>query len=257
VLPAVFSRAYLVMSLAAIGRFAEGHRIGEEALDLARSTNHPDTMLWAFRGLGQFYLEQGEAERAVNLLERALSLCRASDLPVYIPPVTSALGFAYAMAGRLAEALPLLERAAQEEGTRQQVINHAPVVLRLAEAYVLADRTEDAATSAARGLDLARRWGDRAQEAHALRILGEIAMHRGAADHRQAADLYDQVLSLAASLAMRPLIAHCHLGLGQLYRRTGRSEQAHEHLTTATTMYREMGMTYWLEQAEAELRELA
>jgi len=27
------------------------------------------------------------------------------------------------------------------------------------------------------------------------------------------------------------------------------------HLTTATTMYREMGMTYWLEQAEAAMRE--
>ena len=34
------------------------------------------------------------------------------------------------------------------------------------------------------------------------------------------------------------------------YLRTGKHEQAHEHLTTATTMYREMGMTYWLEQAE-------
>jgi hypothetical protein len=48
---------------------------------------------------------------------------------------------------------------------------------------------------------------------------------------------------------MRPLVAHCHLGLGKLYRRTGMREQAQEHLTTATTMYREMGMTYWIEKA--------
>jgi len=41
-----------------------------------------------------------------------------------------------------------------------------------------------------------------------------------------------------------------HLGLGKFYRRTGQREQAQEHLTTATTMYREMGMTYWLEKAE-------
>jgi hypothetical protein len=39
------------------------------------------------------------------------------------------------------------------------------------------------------------------------------------------------------------LVAHCHLGLGKLYRRTGKREQAQEHFTTATTMYREMGMT--------------
>jgi hypothetical protein len=56
---------------------------------------------------------------------------------------------------------------------------------------------------------------------------------------------------------MRPLVAHCHLGLGKLYRRTDKREQAQERLTTATTMYREMDMGFWLEQAEAEIRELA
>ena len=52
---------------------------------------------------------------------------------------------------------------------------------------------------------------------------------------------------------MRPLVAHCHLGLGKLSRRTGKREQAQEHLTIATAMYREMGMTYWLEQAAANM----
>jgi hypothetical protein len=57
---------------------------------------------------------------------------------------------------------------------------------------------------------------------------------------------------------MRPLIAHCHLGLGKIFRRTGKRKlaQAREHVATATTMYRDMGMTYWLEQAEAETRQL-
>jgi len=53
---------------------------------------------------------------------------------------------------------------------------------------------------------------------------------------------------------MRPLVAHCHLGLGKLYRRTGKREQAQEHLTTATTMYRERDMRFWLEKAEVEMR---
>jgi hypothetical protein len=57
---------------------------------------------------------------------------------------------------------------------------------------------------------------------------------------------------------MRPLVAHCHLGLGTLCRRTGNRREAQEqHLTTATTMYREMDMGFWLEQAEAEMRKLA
>jgi hypothetical protein len=52
---------------------------------------------------------------------------------------------------------------------------------------------------------------------------------------------------------MRPLIAHCHLGLGRLCRRVRNQQQAGEHFGIATTMYREMGMTYWLERAVADL----
>ena len=59
---------------------------------------------------------------------------------------------------------------------------------------------------------------------------------------------------LADELGMRPLVAHCHLALGKLYRRTGQRERAHEHLGTATAMYREMDMPFWLEQAEQEMR---
>ena len=51
---------------------------------------------------------------------------------------------------------------------------------------------------------------------------------------------------------MRPLVAHCHLGLGRLYRGGGKNEQAREHLTTATAMYRDMEMTSCLEKAETE-----
>jgi hypothetical protein len=50
---------------------------------------------------------------------------------------------------------------------------------------------------------------------------------------------------------MRHLVAHCQLGLGRLCKRTGRHEHAREHLTMAMTMFREMGMTFWLEKAEA------
>jgi hypothetical protein len=61
------------------------------------------------------------------------------------------------------------------------------------------------------------------------------------------------VLTLAEP---RGNVAHCHLGLGKLYRRTNMHDQALEHLATATTMYRDMGMTYWLEKAEAEVTNL-
>jgi hypothetical protein len=55
---------------------------------------------------------------------------------------------------------------------------------------------------------------------------------------------------------MRPLVVHCHLGLGKLYRQTGKRQEGQEHLSTATTMYREMDMRFWLENADAEMAAL-
>jgi hypothetical protein len=56
---------------------------------------------------------------------------------------------------------------------------------------------------------------------------------------------------------MRPLMAHCHLGLGKLSLRTDKRDQARAHLTTATALYREMDMRFWLEQAEAQMNSSA
>jgi len=64
---------------------------------------------------------------------------------------------------------------------------------------------------------------------------------------------YREALALAAQHASphRPL----HLGLGRVFQRRGTREQAQEHLTTATTMYRDMDMRFWLEQAETEMKD--
>jgi tetratricopeptide (TPR) repeat protein len=92
--------------------------------------------------------------------------------------------------------------------------------------------------------------------AEARHLLGEIATQPDHCDTESGEAYYREALALANPRSMRPLAAHCHLGLGKLYRRTEKREQAEEHLATATTMYREMGMTYWLEKADAEISNL-
>ena len=117
-------------------------------------------------------------------------------------------------------------------------------------------RREKAKEVARRALDLARNNKERGNEAYAVRLLGEIAAHKDFPDVGEAEDHYRQALALAEELGMRPLIAHCHVGLGKLYRRSGNQQQAKAHLTDGVAMMREMEMGLWLEQAEAELKEL-
>jgi tetratricopeptide (TPR) repeat protein len=114
----------------------------------------------------------------------------------------------------------------------------------------LGRRIDEAASHAREALALTRRLRARGSEAHALCLAGDVASTGGAED---AEGYYREALALAGQLGMRPLVAHCHLGLAKLYRRAGKRQEAQEHLTTATTMYRKMDMRFWLEQAEAEM----
>jgi len=118
----------------------------------------------------------------------------------------------------------------------------------------VAGRIDEATSHAREALALTRRLGARGSEAHALHLLGDIATHPNRFDAESGEAYYRETLALAEPRGMRPLVAHCPLGLGKLYQRTGHREKAREHLTAATTMYREMDMRFWVEQAEAELR---
>jgi Tetratricopeptide repeat len=92
---------------------------------------------------------------------------------------------------------------------------------------------------------LSRRLGARPADAHALCLAGDVA---SAGDAEGAEGCYRAALTLAQELGLRPRTAHCHLGLTTLYRRTGNRERVEEHVTAATTMYREMKMSSWLER---------
>ena len=67
---------------------------------------------------------------------------------------------------------------------------------------------------------------------------------------------YRDAIRVADEVGLRPMVARSRLGLGRLHARAGRKREAGEHLATAATMFREMRMTYWLEQAENEIGEL-
>ena len=125
----------------------------------------------------------------------------------------------------------------------------------LCEAQLLAREPDQAFVLAERALTLSRERHERATEARIVFLLGEISAQRVDRDEPAGERHYHAALALAAELGLRPLVAHCHLGLGRLWR-TSNPRVAGEHVSTATTMFREMGMRFWLEQAEAEMKEL-
>jgi tetratricopeptide (TPR) repeat protein len=251
--PAVVSRAWLARCLAELGAFPEGVAYGEEAVRIAEVIEHPVSRVLAYLGVGFLALRTRDFFRAIPVFERCLNLCRVYNVQLWFPETASALGCAYACAGHVTEALPLLEEAEQSGAALGTMGGQSLWVGYVSEAYLLAGHMEEAIQFAGRALALARAHKERGHEAWALRLLGEIAAHQNPPEIEPAALHYRPALALAAELGMRPLMAHCHLGLGMLYAQSDQREQARTELSTAIALYRAMEMTFWLPQAESAL----
>jgi tetratricopeptide (TPR) repeat protein len=208
--------------------------------------------------IGVVYRQQGALHTAIPMLERGLALCQSVNIANFFPLTASSLGVAYALAGRVAEALPLLDQVLERVAFGRSVIFHrrAVVLTELSEALLLVGRVDEASALAERLRELSRTHTGRGYQAHACRLLGEVARRREPPDVDQAVSHYRQALALAEELGMRPLQAHCRLGLGTVYAQTGQRAQAQAELSAAIDLYHAMDMTFWLPQAEAVLAQV-
>jgi tetratricopeptide (TPR) repeat protein len=253
-----FHRFWLVLSLAELGRFAEAAQYEAEALQLAGPTQRAYTVALAHSGAGRLHLLKGDWAKARSLIEHGIAAFRTGNIVIDLPGAVASSTWALAQLGPSSEALTRLlegEELLERQAARGIVHHLGWAYCVLGRAYLLLGR-----------LDEARRLADKAVgssprqlgfAAHRVHLFGDIATHPDRFDAESGEAHYRKALALAEPLGMRPLVAHCHLGLGKLYLHTGQREQAHEHLTIATKLYREMDMRFWLEQAEDGMKESA
>ncbi len=247
----VFIRQWLVLSLADLGRFGEAAPHEAELLLLAGAAQHPFTIGEAYNAASVLHLRRGDWAKASSLIEHSIAAFREGNVVIVLPVMLASSAMVFGQVGEVSEALTRFRECEQLlEHLASRGVVFTPYGS-LGRAALLLGRLDEAQTLGERVLE--RSPSRHGVVANALHLLGDIATHPDRFDAESGAARYRQALALAEPRGMRPLVAHCHLGLGKLYRRTRQRERAHEHLTTATTMYREMGMTYWLEQAAMEL----
>jgi class 3 adenylate cyclase/tetratricopeptide (TPR) repeat protein len=248
---AAWPRAWLALSLCHLGRFAEGLSYAEEALQIAEAVDHLHTLCESYSALGGVHLEQGNLDLALRAFERGLALLRPHN--VRDANLLSGLGYSYALSGRLSEALSLLEESTERETSISSMgLGLSVRTTRVAATYLLAGRADEAMRRAQGAVELSTKYEEPANRALALKTLADVTMRVDAVGATIAAGHYTKSLALANELGMRPLVAHCHAGLGRLYRHAGKPGESSRHRATASTMYSEMGMTYWSEQMERD-----
>ncbi len=247
---------FLPTSEAEVGRFADALSDGEILMGRAEAAGNPYAVEVMCVGLGYAHVRRGVPAHAIPLLERGMKLCQTYAIDIQVPWTASSLGLAYALAGRHEEGVAHAEEAVKR-GEALGLTRYQPLRMTLlANVYLLAGRRDDAHTAAQQALELARRYHERGPEAWALYLLAASAQVSQSAGGEELGQAYLIALRRSEELGMRPLTAHCHLGLGQLYALVREAPKAREHLAQALALYREMGMQHWPEQAEAELRAL-
>jgi class 3 adenylate cyclase/tetratricopeptide (TPR) repeat protein len=246
----MFDRGWLIMSLAELGRFTEAAKYESEAIQIADATEHAYTIGWAHFAASVPHLLKGDWLKARALVEHWIVTVRSGNVALHLPWAVAASAWALAQIGETEQAL---ERVHEAEELLERQAAHG-IVSHRGWAYHAAGRACWVLGQCERAGHLAERAVGTSQHqpgfaAHALHLLGDLASQSDQFDPESSTAHYREALALAQKHGMRPLIAHCHLGLGKVYSRIGKPE-AHKNLATAATMYREMDMAFWLKQAE-------
>jgi class 3 adenylate cyclase/tetratricopeptide (TPR) repeat protein len=250
----VYARSWLVMSLAELGLFDEAIEHATEAIRIAETTKHAYTIGLAHRAAGTLYLLKGDWTNARSLLEHGVTVLRSASVVLSLGPALASSAWALAQLGETGEALSPLREGGQ---IAERLAAMGRLQLRgwdfhaLARACLLLGRLDEARSLVEHAVELISSQPGAA--AHALHLLGDIATHPDRFDAECGEAQYRKALTLAEMRGMRPLIAHCHLGLGKIYRTTGRYREAEEFFTTATAMYRQMDMGFWVKQVAVEI----
>jgi DNA-binding SARP family transcriptional activator len=250
----VYDRVFLMRSLAELGRFGQAVRYGAEAVGLAEPTRRAYPIGMALWTSGTVHLVKGDWANARRLIEHGVAVLRTADAVLALPWAIAQAAWVLAQLGESREALNRLREgeelgeglAARDiigaSGARYHALGRTCLLLgELDEAWRLGERAVEGSP---------RQPGD---AAHALHLLGDIATHPARLDAERAEAFYLRALALAEPRDMRPLVAHCHLGLGRVSRLLARRDHAREHLRAAATMYRDMDMAFWSGHAQAEL----
>ena len=245
VFPAVTVRGVLAAAWAEQGRFATALQMGEEAVRIAESLRHPHSLVQSIAYLAYVHQRRAGHVEVQALCRRGIALAvQDAGTILEVPMLRAFLGHTLVHSGAVEEGLQSIKDGIQAQTAIGVRAGLASPVSLLSDALLVANRLDEAVAEAERARGLAADCGERRGDATFHQLMGDIAARRDPPAIELAEASYRQSVALATELGLRPIVAHCHRGLGTLYQRMGRSEQAKQHLDTAATMYREMGMPY-------------
>lgn len=248
-LPLIETRSRLAVSLAQLGRFTEAAGYATEALQLAEPTNCTFTVGQANVAAATVHLLKEDWGRSHSLVDHGVAVLRDGNVVNVLPYAVGTSAWVWAHLHHGTEAIKLIqegERLVEHQVEAGWVGQVGWAYYVLGRACLVLGRIEQASRLADRAIVFSPSHAGTA--GHAQCLLGDIAIHPNGLGAESAQMHYRNALALAEPRGMRPLIAHCHRGLGKAYQQTGQLGKARGHLAAATRTYRDMNMRLGAEE---------
>jgi transcriptional regulator with AAA-type ATPase domain/tetratricopeptide (TPR) repeat protein len=247
---------WLGQALSNLGELDRAIAYTDLGVQAADDSEHPQAQAIAYTLAAIPRVYRGDVEEAVSLTRRALDLCETKGLLTWLPGASSTLGWALAAAGRLEEGLPYLERGPSILATVGVRTHLALMYVRWAEGLLRAGRSGESCEIARRAIDTARACGERGHEGEGYYALACALASADSPNRESARASFEQARLRAQELGMRPLLARCYQGLGELDRRGGDEIRAREQLAVAADLFRDIGVRRLLKRTPVEQEEV-
>jgi tetratricopeptide (TPR) repeat protein len=252
-LPSVYAQAGMAISLAELGSFPQAIQAGRQSVEIAKKLcpTGGANLAYALIGLGRAHLRRGNVGDATSVLQRCLVMCGEQGLTFYKLVAAPLLGEAFLLGDTPELAIDLLEPIKETESHLNIRNSQAMTLSVLSQAMLRKGRVLAASELAKNALQVARSRRQRGLEGWVLRALGELSSREPHCRPRMAKTWYSEALAAADECGMRPLLAHCEMGLANLFaagRQRSQSE-SRQHFDAAMGLYREMGMDFWVRQS--------
>jgi class 3 adenylate cyclase/tetratricopeptide (TPR) repeat protein len=214
-LPGVVLRTFLADALLELGEIDEAAAIAEEGGRRADAADHAYSRAQINHIRSRIRLAQGRPAEAILLLQDAWQVSIDLELIQMYPMLAARWGEAYLAAGDFPAALDIVSLPEKLDPLAQNMFGWGLLFVAQGRALLAVGRHGEARAAAERALRLAEQRGERAQQAYALKLLGEISASADG-DSAEAEGYLKRAITLAEECGMTPLKKACATALAAI-----------------------------------------
>ncbi|HEA69349.1 MAG TPA: guanylate cyclase [Desulfobacterales bacterium] len=240
---------------AMLGNFEEAISLIEKGFNFALEIKNLGALAVLELQYGWLLNFRGDGKNAIAHLQNLIGYCEEGQF-FLLPPALLNLGWSHFLLGNLKTARESIEKGLKNYKEAGVQIDLGLFYWLLGMIHFESDDIENAQGHAEKALKLSQKMHQKGTEGFAWILLGRIFGKAEKPEEKKAEDSLLQGIKILEELKLKTLYATGYHFLGAFYVDSGQKDKALKILKKAETMFKEMGMDYWLAKTKEVLKRL-